>query len=291
MFRNVVVGVDGRRGGRDAIALATHLAGTRGQLALAHVHPGGRAPVRAETESPGRASSLELLELERTSAGVKAKLLAIASRSVGGGLHVLAQRNACDLLVVGSCSRGFFERATGGDATRAALNCGGCAVAVAPAGYAEHPAALSEIGVGYDGTPESEQALSVAHAIAAEHGARISAFEAVAIHPNLFSAGSTSFGEAIDVIIRGARERIETHADVEAHVALGAAARELSLFSASIDLLVTGSHGHGPLGRFIHGSTSNELARSASCALLVLPAGPPAPRTSPASELVANATR
>ncbi|MDQ2895429.1 MAG: universal stress protein, partial [Actinomycetota bacterium] len=257
--------------------MATCLLGRGGELALAHVHPGRTSPRGSLTvalEAAGRTSSLELLESERIAAGIRAKLLTVGSRSVGRGLHELAQRGSCDLLVVGSCTRGFFERATGGDNTRAVLNCSGWAVAVAPAGYAEHPPALREIGVAFDGSPESEQALTLAGSVAADHDARVSAFEALETHPNPFTGGGTSFAEAVDLIISGARRRIEAHPDVEAHVTLGPAVGELSLFSASVDLLVTGSRGHGPLGRLIHASTSKELARSAICPLLVLPHTP-----------------
>jgi len=37
VFSNVLVGVDGRQGGRDAIALAKQLAAPDGQIALAHI--------------------------------------------------------------------------------------------------------------------------------------------------------------------------------------------------------------------------------------------------------------
>jgi nucleotide-binding universal stress UspA family protein len=40
MFKNVLVGVDGRPNGRDAIALATRLSNAGGKLTLAHVHHG-----------------------------------------------------------------------------------------------------------------------------------------------------------------------------------------------------------------------------------------------------------
>jgi nucleotide-binding universal stress UspA family protein len=289
MFRNVIVGVDGRPGGRDAIVLATHLVAAEGTLSLAHVHPADGLHASASTaalDAPGRLSSLDLLEAARTQAAVAATLLTTASRSVGHGLHDLAGRTGCDLLVVGSCSRGFFERATGSDETRAVLNGARWAVAVAPAGYADHPAPITEVGVGFDGSPESEHALAVGRLLAAEHGARVSAFEAVSIHPSLFSGGAASFGEAIDVIVRGARRRIEAHGDVEAHVALGSPAQELALYSASVGLLVVGSSGHGPLGRLVHGSVSNELARSATCPLLVLP---PAASTGPTEAGVGEA--
>ena len=40
MFKQIVVGVDGRAGGRDAVALAKLLVAAGGELTLAHVVPG-----------------------------------------------------------------------------------------------------------------------------------------------------------------------------------------------------------------------------------------------------------
>ncbi|MGP0033171.1 MAG: universal stress protein [Solirubrobacteraceae bacterium] len=42
------------------------------------------------------------------------------------------------------------------------------------------------------------------------------------------------------------------------------------MYSASLDLLILGSRSYGPLGRLVHGSTSQQLARTARCPLLVL---------------------
>ena len=44
MFENVLVGVDGRPNGRDAITLAGQLVDRAGRLTLAHVHSGGLDP-------------------------------------------------------------------------------------------------------------------------------------------------------------------------------------------------------------------------------------------------------
>ncbi len=68
MFKNVLVGVDGSTYGRDAIALASQLAGPGGKLTLAHVHAGELHPLHAIT--PGllaeeQQASLQLLERER----------------------------------------------------------------------------------------------------------------------------------------------------------------------------------------------------------------------------------
>ena len=50
MFENVLVGVDGRPNGRDAITLAGQLVDRAGTLTLAHVHSGGLDPGRVPGE-------------------------------------------------------------------------------------------------------------------------------------------------------------------------------------------------------------------------------------------------
>src|SRR5271155_4586283 len=150
MFENVLVGVDGRSYGRDAIALATRLAGSGAKLTLAHVRPGEFHPLTAGV--PGvleqeREESLALPESERAEAAVKAELGSVAAASPGAGLRRQGEAQGAALLVVGSCSRSAFGRAMLGDDTRAALNGAPCAVAVASHGSAEHHTAISNIGV------------------------------------------------------------------------------------------------------------------------------------------------
>ena len=136
---------------------------------------------------------------------------------------------------------------------------------------AEQPGAIREVGVAYNGSPESEHALELARRIAAGTGARLSAFEAVSLSTSRFEARLFRLSDAIDTLVKEARERLTALAGVEAHAAYGDAAEELALYSASLDLLVVGSRGYGPLGRLMHGSTSRKLTRMARCPLLVLP--------------------
>ena len=75
---------------------------------------------------------------------------------------------------------------------------------------------------------------------------------------------------------------------VEAHAAYGDPAEELTLYSASLDLLVLGSRSYGPLGRLVHGSTAHQLAGTARCPLLVLARNPQT--TSPAGSADDRAT-
>jgi nucleotide-binding universal stress UspA family protein len=184
MWRHVLVGVNEQPGGRDAIALGKDLLAEGGELTLAHVHLSEAKPTRGSNpdfNAAERQRSRELLEAARTESGVDAALAWTGSPSVGRGLHELAERLGADLLVVGSNSYGLLGRVMIGDDTRDALNGAPCAVAVAPAAYSERPVHWREIGVGYDGSPESEHALEVAREMASELGAKVSAFQAVSL--------------------------------------------------------------------------------------------------------------
>jgi nucleotide-binding universal stress UspA family protein len=273
MFKNVVVGVDMHQGGRDAIALAQRLTEPDGKLRLAHVYAvdahiatGSSAPYDAAQ----RDRALELLTKARDEAAVDAELSSVGAPSAGRGLHVLAEADGADLLVVGSSRRGLLGRVLLGDDTRAALNGAPCAVAVAPAGYSQEAGELRAIGVGYNGSAESEHALGVARRLAAQHGAELSAFEVVSLPAYVFAGGPAPLGDAIDEMVKEARERVSALDGVEPHAAYGQPAEELAAYSASLDLLIVGSRDYGPVGRLVHGSTSQLLARMARCPLLVL---------------------
>ena len=277
MFKNVLVGVDGRPNGRDAIALASRLTDPDGKLTLAHVHSGDLRPSHAI--APGvvreeREGSRKLLEAERTAADVKAELVSVLAMSPGRGLHEQAEEQSADLLVVGSCSHGAFGRAMLGDDTRAALNGAPCAVAIAPLGYAEHPGVVAKVGVAYNGSPESKAALALAHALAAPTGAVVNALEVVSI-PTVVYTGivAPALGDSIDVMLQEANGRMKELPDVEGEAVYGLAGEELAAFGDRVDILVVGSRGFGPVKRLVLGSTSDYLQRHARCPLLVLPRG------------------
>ncbi len=273
MFNNVIIGVDGEEGGRDAIALAKVLLARDGRLTVAYVYPGDAYVYRSANAAYSAAEeqdARELLERARSEAKVDADLRWSGSTSPGRGLHELCEAAGADLLVVGSSRRGLLGRVLIGNDTRSALNGAPCAIAIAPAGYASQPALMREIGVGFDGSPESLHAVEVARGLAAEFGAKLSAFEAVSIPTYAFMGGPAPVGDVPEGLVEEARQRITELGDIEPHAAYGQAVEELALYSASLDLLVVGSRGYGPIGRVIHGSTSLALAQAARCPLLVL---------------------
>jgi nucleotide-binding universal stress UspA family protein len=273
MFRQPVVGVDEHEGGRDAIAFAKNLLARDGELTLAHVYAGDPHVFRSASaayEAAERERALELLEKAREQAQIEANLRYIGSPSVGRGLHELVEREGADLLVLGSCRRSLLGRVLIGDDTRAALNGAPCAVAIAPAGYLHEPAGMREVGVGYDGSAESEHALELARELANELSAKLSAFQAVSLPTTAFIPGPLPLSDSLEALVDEARDRITALGGVESHAAYGQPAEELAVYSASLDLLVIGSRGYGPIGRLIHGSTSQQLAHTARCPLLVL---------------------
>jgi nucleotide-binding universal stress UspA family protein len=288
MFNEIVVGVDDREFGQDAIALANALVAPAGRLTLAHVITTEPYVYRGATgryEAAEQAQAMEEREQERAlevlrnardrsglvDAGREFTLRWVRSASVGRGLHELAELERADLLVLGSSRQSLLGRVAIRDDTHAALNGAPCAVAIAPAGFTEQTLAVREVGVGYDGSAESAYALEVARTLAAQWGARLSAFTAVSVPTAAFGPGSRPFSDATHRLVNDARDRIEALGGVEAHAAYGATAEELTVYSASLDLLVLGSRSYGPIGRLIHGSTSARLARTARCPLLVVP--------------------
>jgi nucleotide-binding universal stress UspA family protein len=288
MFSSVVVGVDESGGGCDAVALASDLLGSTGTVTLVHVLP--RNPYDShEAAQAYRASellgsfddfvhsrALALLEQMREQVwphpgALEFDARTVVSSSVGRCLHEAVQDTSADLLVVGSSQRTLLGRVLIGDETRAALNGAPCAVAIAPAGYADRSAPIAAVGVGYDGSPESEYALAVGRELAAQSRAKLSAAAAISVPVSSFGPGPLPLRDAVDALVTQARARIVGLGGCEAEVGYGAPVDVLAHFSESVDLLVIGSRGFGPVGRLVHGSTSRRLMRSARCALLVLP--------------------
>jgi nucleotide-binding universal stress UspA family protein len=275
MFENVLVGVDGRANGRDAVALAARLTDPAGKLTLAHVRAGGLHPLHAGTSrlpAEEHEASVKLLEQERAAADVDAELVGVIAGSPGAGLHRQAEEQGADLLVVGSCSRGAFGRAMFGDDTRAALNGAPCAVAIAARGYAASPTPIAKVGVAYNGSPESEAALAKAREVATPTSAAIEALEVVSI-PSYAYTGlvAPAIGDTIQVMITEANGRMSQLPGVEGRAVYGLAGEELAAFGEDVDILVVGSRGYGPVRRLVLGSTSEYLERHARCSLLVLP--------------------
>ena len=266
MFEHVLIGVDGGPGGRDALQLARMLAAPTARLALVHV----RSEQRADR-------SLALLETEAGAARIQPSLISVREGTPGRGLHRQAEQQGADLLVVGSCARTPLGRAALGDDTRAALNGSPCAVAVAAAGVAGRPRPIAQVGVGYDGSPESIGALATARRIAAASHAAVRVLQVVSLPVLAYTNYvGPAVGDTIDELLAAARHQLAQLPEVESRAVYGTAGEKLAAFGDEVDILVVGSRGYGPLHRLIAGSTCDYLERHARCSLVVTPRSAPA---------------
>jgi nucleotide-binding universal stress UspA family protein len=281
MYVNVVVGINGLSGDRDAIALAKALAPAsvleNARLALVNVRLLDTVPTRGSNgafEASETDASHKLLERQRSAFAEGAEVVTVAALSVGRGLHQVAEDRGADLIVVGGCHRGPVGRVLAGDDTRAALHQAPCAVAVAPAGYGEGSTPIGTIGVAYDTSVESEVALAHSALLAGALGAQLKVREVIELHV-YGAAGWASAATMIedpDAVTAAVRERIGSIPGAEIDVALGPVLIELAGLSGEVDLLVCGSRQHGAAKRVLLGSTSDFLSRHAQCPLLVTPA-------------------
>lgn len=284
MFTTIVVGVDARPGGRDALALAAQLSETFGsRLVAVHAYPYdyfiSRGSIR-DFEAVMQGAARETLDTELEGAGATADAIATPDDSPGRALQRIAKREHGDLIVVGSAHRGPIGRVLAGDVTAGTLHGAPCPVLVAPRGYADHARELKTIGVGFDGSPESRAAVDLAHAIAEAAGARIRAIGVVAAPEpgNPFEGYHPDWDEHVRVKRVDAEERLQAVlaelGDVATgDVTFGEPARELAYAAKHLDMLIIGSRSYGPVRRLMLGSTSSKVVHEAACPVLVITRG------------------
>ena len=273
MFEKALVGVDHRQGGRDAIALAKQLA-PRAEFTLAHVYAmtvpatrGGGLVIETELDR-----AREILRQRREEASVNASVAVCAGSSVGTALHELANDSGADLIVIGSCHRGPLGRVLNGDDARATLHGAPCAVAIAPAGYAERAEPIAQIGVGFNGSPESARAFAAAQELAGRHRAQLKAMSVVWLPPAPAAGPDTD--EHPSAAWKRMHEQFQSlpgSEGIEDEIGYGDSDKALADFSEGLDLLVVGSRGQRLLARLLNGSTSDYLARHTHSPLLVVP--------------------
>jgi nucleotide-binding universal stress UspA family protein len=282
MFNTIVVGVDGRDGGRDALSLAARLVLVGGgNLVAVRVLPfdyyASRAGAPPYTTLAERDARKEVeADLER--ANLEARIRIVADSSPARALHRVAESERADVIAVGSTRHGRAGRVLAGDDAVATLHGSPCAVAVAPRGLgAREWKAVATIGVGFDGSPEAGQAFALALGLARDCGASLVVRSVVAT-PISYADFTPDDDDWTERALLAAKADVaELLADVDvaavSHVTSGTPVGELAALSEQVDLLVLGSRGWGPVRRIAMGSTAASLTREAHSPLLVLPRG------------------
>ena len=265
MFKNVLVGVDGRPAAATRSRLPRTLIDPDGKLTLDHVHSG---------EMPRSHQLAAFVRAARNRArgrGCPGRAAQRPRAGPGPGLHEQAEELHADLLVVGSCRHGALGRAMLGDDTRAALNGAPCAVAVAsratPSGRGRGSHQFADVGVAYNGSPESKGALALAQELAAASGATVHA-SGSRLDPALAYTGimPPAIGESIEEMLQEAKAACRHCQASRVARCMGSPARSSPRSATGVDILVVGSRGYGPVKRLVLGSTSAYLERH--CALL-----------------------
>jgi nucleotide-binding universal stress UspA family protein len=264
MNTNVIAGVDGHEGGRDAAALAMTLAGGGARCTLVFIATTLTPRAGPHSRSLGLADAGNLprvLADEVRIVGRGAQVVRTQAASVSPGLEDTTERRRADRIAVGASRRhGLPRLAAGGDAI-SLLHRTPVTVAIAPRGYSRDPRLLARIEVAFDGSEQS---------IAAEAYAVVPAeakhYELVArrvLKPagdvptwNLVAPGRPPI---IEPERPGAfSERVE---EITVQTVTGPRHRQLVRLSREVDLLVCGSRRSGAVRRLVLGSTSDHMAR------------------------------
>lgn len=275
---SLIVGVDGRPGDADALALArVLLSGIDGPVLCAHAMAnviGGRGMAQYESsvERKGRA----LVGAAARELGAQAELL--YGENHAHALAHLAEHLSAQVLVLGSTHRGDLGRIIPGGVASQLLTRAPCAIAVAPAGYAEHsqlPVQL--VGVAYDGTDESVRAAQEAATFAARVQAPLRLYHAFHQVPqgeswDVFRGHMRDFAQEI---VDGGLNRVSSAVTADGRVLEGPPGVVIAEAAEAdgVGLLFAGSRGYGPLHEALVGGLVGALLSNVSCPLVIFPRG------------------
>ena len=230
------------------------------------------------------ATPLEHLRIELTSAGVDAHFTLLGGWSAPSGLHRGAEEFDAGLLVVGSTDRGHLGRVLPGSTAERLMQGSPCPVAVVPSGW-QAGSGLHKLGVAFADTPEGNEALDNALALASRAGAKVRILTAVKEKDFGRAAGGRAGHEATSYDSAGAtREQLDTDlaavaakrapgVEIEVDLSVQDAAEFLIAASEHVDLLVIGSRGYGPKRAVLLGGVSRKVTAAAHCPVIVLARG------------------
>jgi nucleotide-binding universal stress UspA family protein len=292
--RPVVVGHDGSPAADNALFWASAFV-SRHELPLLVIRAWGPDPVSLLTSAPPDPEDMRSLagyvqwQLEgtvdraRRTTEVPADIRVLAEQGRPSAILATYSGDAA-LLVVGRSGAGRM-RALLGSTSSSALRSAHCPVAVVPAG-----AGLKTTGrvvVGYDGSVPSRRALDWAADEAASRGstlevvlgwqvddlpdgeAQAGGAEADPLAP--WDALERTAQAVVDDAVASVRERVPTATGTaERRSGSSALLRAANRLDAAADLIVVGSRGRGGFAGLVLGSTSDQVSRHASCAVVVV---------------------
>ncbi|MFI4990200.1 MAG: universal stress protein [Solirubrobacterales bacterium] len=281
MFERILFGYAGDRAGRDAAVLAERLARLcAGKLSVAFPYHPMLATVPGEVSEQRVRDELHSLLGDSPMLADARYHWANSSWPIRA-LQELADWEGADLIVFGAAPVRLERRHV--SVMERMVHGAPCAVALAPAGYADSAAhELRSIGVGFADTEEGRAAVELAHELAVRASARLQLIAGAGLSPELLSyaAGSPALPAAEAEIYdqtKAAAERVAGELlpgeGCEVDVRRGDACRLLLEAGERLDLLVLGSRAYGPIRHALLGGVSAAVMRGAQCPVLVVPRG------------------
>jgi nucleotide-binding universal stress UspA family protein len=277
----LLVGLDGRDGGNDALELARVLTSeSDGSVVATTVLHDGILPMEYALLKDEEASEAEpIFDDARARVGDSD----LETRAFGGGsaariLTQLAETEKFDAIVIGSPHRGAIGRVLIGSVALSLLNGAPRDVLVAPKGYAEEQhGSFRNIAVAYDGTPEAKAALQRAEELARLSDATITVMTVVS-PPKVVAVAGAGGGYVPQIPAEPDRTINEAVNSIDTKLGAGGrrfdgppAEKIAEACETGVDLLVAGSRGYGPMTRVLLGSVSRKLINHAACPVLVVP--------------------
>jgi nucleotide-binding universal stress UspA family protein len=254
---NVIVGVEPSRAEHaDAIALGALLARQWGsRLLLTSVYEPRAHNARGSYEHALRKSAVRLHERLQ---GLEVEQIVEPGASAARVIHHLVDERGANAVVVGSSPKAPWGQVELGHVSERLLHGGSAPAVLAPRGYAKHESRLETIGVGYGGTPESQDALRIAATLADPSGATLRVIGVSLVRHDLDQALASVSGPVAtcELLLEGDPAEV------------------LERLSAELDLLVLGSRSYGPLRAVLLGGVSGKLVHGAACPVMVVPHTP-----------------
>jgi nucleotide-binding universal stress UspA family protein len=284
MFKHIAVGCDGSLEGRDAVVLGAAIASVTGaRLSLVGVFSPSFLPVIGSSDRKTlRGQATRALRRERDLFAPAASIHTICDPSVARALRHYAERAHADLVIVGSSRRAPAGHVAIGRHGRQLLYDAPFALGLAARDLHERKFRLAAIGVGYDGGPEAEAALSTAAGLARAAGARLEVRRVVEDRVPVLSGDAwmalADWGheQVWDSARRQALAEAQAASDdlgiaTEVSATVGDPGYEMRTLSEALDLVVVGSRRWGPVARLVTGGVGETLVRDAACSILIVP--------------------
>lgn len=133
---------------------------------------------------------------------------------------------------------------------------------------------IRTVGVAYDGSEGARAALHSARGLALDHDAGlvvIGAHQPSRVPVKIGYAGMPDIAAEDRQQFETMLERAAAGVDADYLMLTGPAGHAIAEASGDVDLMVTGSRGHGPVRSVLLGSVSRHLVEHAQCPVLVVP--------------------